>query len=207
MYAMHLALWQGFDVRAVGIIVPPPDSMVVQYENVVFAAAHAKALSIPAIVSEAGSGEDAEIETLREVLHRAKDIFGVKWAIVGALASDYQRVRFNYAANDVGLRVYTPIWHLEPKRCLKQLVRDGFEFIITRVAAKGLDESWLGRRITKENVDDLIGLAEEHSFNPAGEGGEYETFVVKTPLYGLRVLGRAEGKRFLIEEVNMFDSD
>ncbi|NPA76252.1 MAG: TIGR00289 family protein, partial [Candidatus Diapherotrites archaeon] len=75
------------------------------------------------------------------------------------------------------------------------------------VAAEGLDETWLGKRITEENVDELIALAEEHSFNPAGEGGEYETFVVKTPLYELSVSGKAEGKRFIIEEVNILDSD
>ncbi len=204
---MHLALWQGFDVKAAGIVAPPPDSMIVQHENVIFAAAHAEALGIPAIVSEAGSGEDAEINALREVLQRAKGLYGVEWVVVGALASDYQRVRFNYAAKDVGLCVYTPIWHIEPKKYLRQLVHDGFEFIITRVAAEGLDENWLDRRITKENVDELIALAEEYSFNPAGEGGEYETFVVKTPLYELDVDGRVEGKRFIIEGVKILDSD
>jgi len=207
IYAMHLALWQGFDVKAAGIVAPPPDSMIVQHENVIFAAAHAEALRIPAIVSEAGPGEDAELDALRGVLQRAKELYGVGWAVVGALASEYQRVRFNYVARDLGLRVYSPIWHLEPKKYLRQLMRDGFEFIITRVAAEGLDGTWLGRRITKENVGELITLAEEHSFNPAGEGGEYETFVVKTPLYELDVDGRVEEKRFIIEEVEILDSD
>lgn len=201
VYAMHIALWQGFDVRAAGVVVPPSDSMVVQHENVVFAAAHADALNVPSIVAESSSGEDSELDALRRVLEKGIDDYGIEWVVVGALASDYQRVRFNYVAKDLGLRVHTPLWHLEPKAYLKKLTRDGFEFIITRIAAEGLDESWLGRRITKENVDELIALAEEHSFNPAGEGGEYETFVVKTPLYELDVTGHVEGKRFIIDEV------
>lgn len=206
IYSLHLALWQGFDVRAVGIVLPPPDSMVVQYENVLFAAAHAGALNIPAIVSESGEGEDAEIAALHGVLSMAKAEYDVEWVIVGALASDYQRVRFNYPARDLGLRTHTSIWHLDPKNYLEKLTRDGFEFIVTRVAAEGLDRSWLGKKITEENVDELLALAEKYSFNPAGEGGEYESFVVKTPLYELDVRGSVEGNRFVIEEVAVRDT-
>jgi len=207
VYATHLALWHGFDLRVAGTVIPHADSWILQHENAPFAHTHAEALHLPWYSIPSGSGEDAELDALKTLLEDAVDHYDIEWVIVGALASDYQRVRFNYVAKDLGLRVYSPIWHLEPRRYLKQLVRDGFEFIITRVAAEGLDETWLGRRITKENVDELITLAEEHSFNPAGEGGEYESFMVKTPLYELDVSGRAEGKRFIIEEVAILDSD
>ncbi len=206
VYAMHLAIWHGFDIRAVGTVLPPPDSMVVQHENVAFASAHAEALGLPAIVSDSDEGEESELGALRRILETAKEVYDVEWAVVGALASDYQRIRFNYVARDLGLRVYSPVWHLEPERYLEQIVRDGFEFVITRVAAEGLDTSWLGRRITEENVDELITLSGKHSFNPAGEGGEYETFVVKTPLYELDVRGKTEGRRFTIEEVGIVDT-
>jgi len=199
-------LWHGFDVRAAGIVLPPPDSLVLQHENVSFATIHAEALRVPAIVSESGEGEESELAAVKTVLERAKGLYNVDWVILGAIASDYQRIRFNYVARDLGLRVYTPLWHLDSKTYLKRLVRDGFEFIITRVAAEGLDTSWLGKRITNGNVNELIALAEEHSFNPAGEGGEYETFVVKTPLYELDVDGKVEGSRFIIKEVSLVDS-
>ncbi len=179
--------------------------MVVQHENVVLASAHAEALGLPAIVSECGQGEESELNALRRILETAVDRYDVEWVVVGALASDYQRVRFNYVAKDLGLKVHTPLWHLDPATYLRKLVRDGFEFILTRVAAEGLTEDWLGRRIMEENVDELIALAEGHPFNSAGEGGEYETFVVKTPLYELDVNGRAEGRRFVIEEVSIVD--
>lgn len=206
IYATHLAIWQGFDVSVAATVVPRPDSWILQYENTPFAGEHASALGVPWMVFMSDAGEEAELEAIKFLLADAKDKYGVKWVILGALASEYQRIRFNYVAKDLGLKVHTPLWHLDPKVYLKRLVRDGFEFIITRVAADGLDESWLGRRITEENVDELIALAEEHSFNPAGEGGEYESFVVKTPLYELAVSGIVEGKRFVIGEVDVLDS-
>jgi len=205
IYATHLALWQGFDVRAAATVVPHPDSWILQYENVSFAGKHAEALGLPWIVRESPAGEESELNAIRSVLEDVVDRHGVKWVILGALASEYQRIRFNYVARDLGLKVHTPLWHLEPRGYMKRLTRDGFEFIITRVAADGLGTEWLGRRITEENVDELISLSEEHSFNLAGEGGEYETFVVKTPLYDLDVRGRIQGTRFVIKGVNVLD--
>jgi diphthamide synthase (EF-2-diphthine--ammonia ligase) len=61
------------------------------------------------------------------------------------------------------------------------LVREGFEVEITDVAARGLDKSWIGRVLDKESVEELLELAEEYRFHPAGEGGEYETKVVGFP--------------------------
>lgn len=205
VYSLHLSVWQGFDVRVAGIVVPPPDSLVVQHENVRFAEVHARALGLPAIVSESGAGEDREVAAIQEVLSTARSAYRVDWVVVGALSSDYQRVRFNYPARELGLRVHTPIWHLDPYSYLERLTRDGFEFIITRVAAEGLDRSWLGRRITEENLDELFDVADRHSFNPAGEGGEYESFVVRTPLYELDVRGAVNGNRFVISEVVLGD--
>jgi len=49
------------------------------------------------------------------------------------------------------------------------------------VAARGLDENWIGRVLDEESVKELIDLADKHRFHPAGEGGEYETKVVGFP--------------------------
>ena len=206
VYSLHLALWQGFDIKAVGIVIPPPDSLVFQHENVRFAEVHARALGLPVLFSQSGIGESSEIAALCNIFRAARTKYCAEWVVVGALCSDYQRVRFNYPAADLGMKIHTPIWHVDPCKYLENLVRDGFEFIITKVAAEGLDRSWLGRRITEENLDDLLSLADRHSFNPAGEGGEYESFVVKTPLYAVDVRGVVKGNRFVIEEVYLSDT-
>lgn len=67
------------------------------------------------------------------------------------------------------------------------LLKAGFEIIIVAVAAYGLDEKWLGRRINEACIEELISLNEKYGINVAGEGGEYETFVIDCPLYKKRI--------------------
>jgi len=51
------------------------------------------------------------------------------------------------------------------------------------VTTAGLDDSWLGREITLEDVKRLTNLGSKYGFNPTFEGGEAETFVVNCPLF------------------------
>ena len=46
-----------------------------------------------------------------------------------------------------------------------------------------MDESWLGKEINEEFIKKAIILNEEYEINPAGEGGEFETFVLGCPLF------------------------
>ena len=63
--------------------------------------------------------------------------------------------------------------------------------IIIGVAADPLDEKWLGREIDSKFVSDVKKLYEKYKIHPAGEGGEFETFVLNCPLFkkGLKVVG------------------
>jgi uncharacterized protein (TIGR00290 family) len=57
----------------------------------------------------------------------------------------------------------------------------GFEIRIIRVAAYGLDESWLGRTLNADALDELEALNEEYGVHILGEGGEFETLVTDGP--------------------------
>ncbi len=194
MYAMHLALWQGFDIRVVGVLIPPKDSMLLHWQNAQWASKHAEALGIPRISM---AGDD-----LSKLFLEAREKFGVEWVIIGALASEFQRFKFNEAAEVADLKVHAPLWHLNGKRYLKMLTSDGFSFLIVGLGAEGMDD-WLGREISEENVDAFLELVEKLGIHPAGEGGEYETFLVKSPLYSLCYRGRKSGRTFLLEEVRV----
>lgn len=141
----------------------------------------AEKLDIPLIVQETEGEKEVELEDLRKGLRKAKDQYNVEGVVVGALASTYQRDRIDQVAEEVGLKVFTPLWQEDQARYMRWLIREGFEVEITSVAARGLDKSWEGEVLDEENIDDLLELAEEYRFNPAGEGGEYETRVVGFP--------------------------
>lgn len=55
--------------------------------------------------------------------------------------------------------------------------------MITSVSAEGLDATWLGRVLDNDALDELEALSKVHRFNVDGEGGEYETLVVRAPMF------------------------
>lgn len=141
----------------------------------------AETLGIPLIKQETEGEKEKELEDLRKGLQKAREQYGVDGVIAGAIESTYQRDRVDEVAEEVGLKVFTPLWQFHQDQYMNWLIREGFQVKITEVAARGLDESWEGKILDQENVDELLELAEEYRFHPAGEGGEYETKVVGFP--------------------------
>lgn len=66
---------------------------------------------------------------------------------------------------------------------MNDLIDANFDFIMTTVSSDGLDDSWLGKPISKSEIDKLIQLSEKFGFNLNFEGGESETFVTNCPLF------------------------
>jgi diphthine-ammonia ligase len=71
---------------------------------------------------------------------------------------------------------------------MHELIENKFEFILSAVSAEGLDSSWLGRKITKTDVESLSKLNKKVGLNIAGEGGEFESFVVYCPLFKKKIV-------------------
>ncbi|MEM3077423.1 MAG: ATP-binding protein, partial [Candidatus Nitrosotenuis sp.] len=93
------------------------------------------------------------------------------------------KTKFEEAAKSLNLNVVAPLWKKNQKQYMQQLIDFGFEFIITSVSCDGLDQSWLGKKITREDLNILEGLSKKHGFNLSFEGGEAETFVTNCPLF------------------------
>jgi diphthine-ammonia ligase len=101
----------------------------------------------------------------------------------GGILSEFQKTKFDGVALDLGLHVISPLWQKNQTQYMRLLLDSGFEFIITSVSADGLDKHWLGKKITKDDLDKLEHLSAKHKFNLSFEGGEAETFVVNCPLF------------------------
>lgn len=105
----------------------------------------------------------------------------------GALASEFQRTRFERACEAAGLKIFSPLWHHEPGQHLRDLVGSGFEAVFVHVAANGLGRDWLGRPLNESAIQGLERVAQKTRINLAGEGGEYETFVTRAPHFRSRI--------------------
>jgi predicted ATP pyrophosphatase (TIGR00289 family) len=107
--------------------------------------------------------------------------------VTGAIHSVYQATRVQRVCNDLGLWCFNPLWLKDQGEYLEEVVSSGFRFLVSSVSAGPLDESWLGREVDRAAVGELKALALRHRMNPAGEGGEYETFVLDAPFFRKRV--------------------
>ena len=141
----------------------------------------ASKLGIPLIVQETKGEKEKELEDLKKGLQKAIDQYNIEGVIAGALASTYQRDRVDKVAEELGLKVFTPLWQENQSNYMRWLVREGFEVQITDVAARGLTEEWEGKVLDEDSVEELIELSEEFRFHASGEGGGYETRVLGFP--------------------------
>jgi len=187
-YAMWVMMKQNYPVRClITLKSKNPDSYMFHTPNIHLAELQSRAMNIPIILQETEGEKEKELDDLRKALERAKKEYGVEGIVTGALYSQYQRERIEKVCDSVGLKVFSPLWHLDQEKEMRQLLEDGFEFIFSSVAAEGLDKSWLGRKITAKDIDKLALLNKKVALNIAGEGGEFESLVIDGPMFKKRI--------------------
>ncbi|HVN73873.1 MAG TPA: diphthine--ammonia ligase [Methanoregula sp.] len=106
----------------------------------------------------------------------------VEGIIAGAVASVYQADRVRAITEKLGIRLFTPLWHMDTELLLRE-VSDRMDAIIIVTAAEGLDASFLGAHINAVLIDRLKKVAGTRRINLAGEGGEYESLTLNAPFY------------------------
>jgi diphthine-ammonia ligase len=179
-YAIWVVQHQGWDIATLVTVRPSSsDSFMFHHPNVEWAHLQAEAMDLSHYKVEA-AGND-ELAGLRNNLAELKTNQGVSGLVTGAVASDFQKKRFDNMCDAIGLKTYAPLWHKNPKLLVDDLKRAGFRIILTAVAAKGLDESWLGQELSDQEWSKLERVSEMHGIHLTGEGGEYESFVLDAP--------------------------
>ncbi len=80
------------------------------------------------------------------------------------------------------LEAILPLWQQDRKQLVYSMIEAGIEAVIVSCNLT-LGESFLGKRISKELVDELESLG----VDACGENGEYHTAVVNCPLYSQKI--------------------
>ncbi|BCS91718.1 diphthine--ammonia ligase [Metallosphaera javensis (ex Sakai et al. 2022)] len=197
-FALHWAILKGFEVECLVTILPRrKDSWMFQYNNVELTEYQAEVLGISLVTVRSSGEKDAELSDLRMALKTVKSR-GAMGIVTGALLSDYQRMNINMLADELDLKVYSPLWRKDQERYMKELIEYGFEFIITSATAYGFPFELVGKVITMEDVERIVERSRKFGFNPAFEGGEAETFVINAPLFKRKLI--VEGKAVKLGE-------
>jgi len=184
-FAIYQAKKEGHDVVCVVTIFPLSDeSKFLHYPNVSMTRLQAESMKLPQLSSHTISDDTKiEISELKFLLGQAKQAFGIEGIVHGGILSEFQKNHFEDICKKLNLEIISPLWGMDQKQYMKKLIKSGFKFIITSVSSDGLDDSWLGREITIDNIEALEKLSITHGFNLSFEGGEAESLVLSCPLF------------------------
>jgi len=192
-WALYRALEDDLSVEWLVTVHPEGDSYMYHVPATRLAGLAAESIGIPLVAVEpgdlgaetatdAGAQGDAELEPLEAALDSLADELGeVAGLTAGAVESEYQTSRIQAMADRLGADLFAPLWQEEPRELARAMLDAGFDIRIVQVAAAGLDESWLGRRLDADALADLETLNEDYGVHLLGEGGEFETLVTDGP--------------------------
>lgn len=188
-FAIYKEKQKGNNITCAVTIFPESDeSTFLHYPNIHVTKLQAKSMNIPHLFSQTNSNDvETEMQEIQKLLAQAKKDYTIEGLVHGGILSKFQKERFEKIGSKLNLKIFSPLWQINQKEYLKDLIEAKFRFIITSVSSAGLDESWLGKEITIQDVEKLDKLATKHGFNLSFEGGEAETLVLDCPLFSLPI--------------------
>ena len=197
-WALYRALERGLPVERLVTVHPEGDSFMYHVPATELASLAAESIGIPLVdvrpedfeadadpTEDSGERGDRELEPLEAALAElADELGGIGGVTAGAVESSYQTDRIEAMCDRLECELFAPLWQEDPRELADAMLDAGFEITIVRVAAYGLDESWLGRTLDADALADLEALNEEYGVHILGEGGEFETLVTDAPHMG-----------------------
>lgn len=205
-YNMMQCVMAGHHIVALANLRPPESAAVDEvdsymYQTVGYQALdlYAEAMALPlyrATLSgsslNTGRGytpqEGDEVEDLYRLLKLVKDKEAVDSVSVGAILSDYQRVRVENVCQRLGLQPLAFLWRRKQEDLLNEMISSGLHAILIKVAAFGLDpDKHLGKSL-EEMRPHLLQLSARYGVHVCGEGGEYESLTLDCPLFKKKII-------------------
>lgn len=138
-------------------------------------------MGIPLVVVKTKGNKEQELIDLERAILDAKKKYKIEGVLTGAVESVYQSSRIQKICDKLGLECFNPLWLKDQEELLKELIKNKFEVVVVGVAAYPLDRKWIGRKIDVNFIADAKKLNENYKINMAGEGGEFESFVLYAP--------------------------
>ena len=187
--ALYRAIQAGYQVKYLMNFISK------EFKRVAFHGAPAKlvdfqseALGIPLLQRETSKDNYEEVfrNTLREL--KTKNIHQLVRGDIHL--QDLQDWVENVCSGE-GVNVISPIWHNPTEELLKEFVTLGFKSVLTSTQAEKLNESWIGRTIDEEFIEDMKRIK---GVDICGENGEFHSFVYDGPIFSKRINITKTGK-------------
>ncbi len=187
VYAAYLASKDNEISCAITIKSLNKESYMFHTPNIDLVKYQTESMEIPLIVAETQGVKEEELTDLKEAIAEAKEKYQLDGIVTGAVASVYQAERIQKICDELGLKCFNPLWQINQIQLLQELLENKFEVLIGGVFAYPFDETLLGKFIDEDIIAMLKDMQEKYKINPAGEGGEIETFVTDCPLFKKKI--------------------
>lgn len=184
VYAIYLAKEQGNEITClITIHSQNKESYMFHTPSIEKTNSQAKSMNIPLITQKTKGKKEEELKDLESAIKKAIKKYKIQGIVTGALHSEYQASRIQKICDNLNIKCINPLWHKEEIPYLNELLKNKFKIVIIGVFAYPLNKSWLGRIIDEKFIEEVRTLNEKYKIHPAGEGGEFETFVLDCPLF------------------------
>ncbi|KAL4076098.1 hypothetical protein J3A83DRAFT_4224936 [Scleroderma citrinum] len=104
----------------------------------------------------------------------------VQAVAVGAILSNYQRLRVEHVCRRLSLTPLAYLWQRNQVALLSDMLSARLDAVLIKVAGAGLTASHLGLSLSNMHPT-LLRLHKMYGTHPCGEGGEYESFTLDCP--------------------------
>lgn len=183
-YALYLAKKQGYEISClISIVSENRNSYMFHTPSILSTEIQAEEMNIPLILYKTKGKKELELKDLKSAIKKAIEEYEIEGIVTGAVESVYQASRIQKICNELDIECFNPLWQKDQFELIEDLIKNKFKVIITGVFAFPLNKSWLGRKIDKKFINDMKIFNKKYKISPAGEGGEFESFVLDCPLF------------------------
>ena len=178
--ALHLAKQRGYDIKYLLTIIPEnPDSFMFHKPYLELLEKQAEMLGIKLLTQKIKGEKERELIDLGLLIKEIKNEIDV--IVVGGIASSYQTKRIKKICSELGLEFCAPLWDYGDEKIWRELLKERFKIILTKISCEGIPKEFLGQVIDRKRFKELERLSEKYKFRLDFEGGEAETAVLGMP--------------------------
>ena len=139
----------------------------------------AEALGIPHYILNIEEPYDISYENQLTYL---KEKTGISIIISGDISEvdDYPNW-ITERCKSINCEIFLPLWYSNRLELLETLLKNKFEIIFSCVKEPWLTKQWVGKKMNRTTIKELISLNQEKNLDLCGEQGEYHTLVLDSP--------------------------
>jgi ABC transporter with metal-binding/Fe-S-binding domain ATP-binding protein len=188
VYACYLAKKQGYNLNClISLFSENKYSYMFHTPSIEKTKKQAELMNLPLLIQKTKGEKEKELLDLKKAIEKAKKKYKIQGIVTGAIQSVYQASRIQKICNELDLECFNPLWQKDEENYLEELIKNKFKIILSGVFAYPLDETWVLREINDKFIKEIKELNKKYKIHIAGEGGEFETFVLDCPLFSRKL--------------------